>query len=218
MSSSIALKFDQPVSGVAWSDFCRQHAITFSPNTIGQSTFYHGGVCRVEIALGERGSVERGPDGRPNWSTARPPETFTTMYVSSFFGQNLSAIGALVREIAAEFPCEVCAAPELENTVVDLPHAYEPRDNYDETEILPTDDEGAWTRDGDTLTTKVSAGIATIRQDGELAALEVDGVLRGNFRKVSSAMAFAGRCNWDWWRGPTPGTPEDNETISPVFR
>lgn len=48
MSSAVYISFPSMVEINAWKAFCEDHGIDFSPNTVGQNTFYQN---QVQISL-----------------------------------------------------------------------------------------------------------------------------------------------------------------------
>jgi hypothetical protein len=193
--------FDAPVAIDEWAQFCEKNLITFSPNTVGQNTFYsQSGTGQVEISLNEEGSVDKTATGY-RWETARPPLQFTGLTVSSYHGCNYAEIGNIARNIASVFPCLVSSSPELAHEIVDLDHKFDITD-YDDC-YLSTDFPEAWTRVGDTMTARVDGGLAKLDL-GEKVVFSLYGIKRATFRDVNTAIAYAGRCNWDWWYGDRP--------------
>lgn len=200
MSSGINLKFDREIPITDWEHFCEQHSIVYSPNTCGQNVFYVNGHRWVQISLREQGSVSR-TNHTILWETARPPMTFTGMYVSSFHGSNLEMIGNVVRNIADTFPCQVSADPELAHTIVMYDHIFDITDHVSDNEYLSTDFIENWTQDQTGYHVNTEYGHATVVLDGTKYRFLLDGVLRGTFRDINTAIAFAGRCTWNWWNG-----------------
>lgn len=52
MSSAATIAFDRDSTGVhggEWSDFCAEHEIVHSPNTVGGTVYYFGGLAGVEV-------------------------------------------------------------------------------------------------------------------------------------------------------------------------
>ncbi len=132
-----------------------------------------------------------------------PPARFVQISIGSFFGEGYEATGVVARAVAARFPCRVSADPELAAQVVSIPRYIHPFD-IDAEEFLSTDAEAGWSRDGETLLARVDAGTASLRSDGGLVVLDVDGVRVACFRSLDEAMLFAGRFSFDWWTGPRP--------------
>jgi hypothetical protein len=198
MSSSLGIVLDAPASIKGWAAFCEANGVVFSPNTVGQNVFYRG---QVEVTLDKEGLVRK-KGGCPNWETAKPPDSFSGITVSSYVGRNLDGIGDLARAVLATFAGHLeSASPELEHAVIDLPRSFE----IEQPEFLEsTDHPDAWALDGRSMSARVAAGDAVIRTDGALPVLEIGGVRRGTFLTLDAAMAFAGRCDWAWWEGPAP--------------
>ncbi len=56
MSSSVTLTFANEIPLDDWTNFCATHKIDYSPDTIGQATFYKG---EAEITVFPEGSLKR---------------------------------------------------------------------------------------------------------------------------------------------------------------
>jgi hypothetical protein len=86
LSSLVTITHEQgtyAVSAASWAEFCGEHAITFSPHTVGRNTFYANGV---EITFGEPdyGEPPRLDDGGIDWSAITPPhETAYRLWFST---------------------------------------------------------------------------------------------------------------------------------------
>lgn len=120
MSSSIYVTFDEDegVSGEAWAEFCRDHAIRYSPQTVGQSTFYAG---EVEICFGRDGTEPVKVDApghfdgwRYDWDTAKPPDYAERVTFSTFhYGSAMPQVAVLARAFWLRFGGRVSADEEL---------------------------------------------------------------------------------------------------------
>jgi len=115
MSSAIYLKFAEPVKLAEWLSFCQEHEIIYSPNTVGQNVFYHGGMGGTEITFGKSNfkDLPRLPSGSIDFSKATPCETASKINVSTFFMGSLSGVAKVAKEITARWPCEFECDPEL---------------------------------------------------------------------------------------------------------
>lgn len=208
MSSSAYLNFIEAISLSEWSDFCEENEIRFSPNTMGQSTFYLGST---QIGAQPYGTVDEDERGYPIWSTARPPEFISQMTVGTFFHGDLNSVGITINAIASRFKCTASCDPELAHLLVDVPQTHE----IDElNDFISTDFPAAWMFQGDTYTAPVQAGLARITKAGDNWSVELSGVKRGTFIDLNHAFAFAGRASWDWWYGPRPDEPTDTKTLT----
>jgi hypothetical protein len=99
MSHAAYFDFDEPVTLGDWSAFCQEHAIEYSPNTVGQNVFYAGDI---EVHFGgydEQGSLEYNVSGSPKWETAKPPEKATHITVSTFWGGNIRGVAGLAASL-----------------------------------------------------------------------------------------------------------------------
>jgi hypothetical protein len=208
MSSSAYLKFKQDISLDDWSVFCEDNAIRYSPNTMGQSTFYQGST---QISAKPDGTVDDDERGYPVWSTAKPPAFISQMTVGTFFHGDLDSVGSTINSIASRFACTASSSPELSHLIVDVPQTHE----IDElNDFISTDFPAAWSFKGDAYTASVPAGLATITKAGEHWAVDISGVKRGTFIDLNHAFAFAGRASWDWWYGPRPEEPTDQKVLT----
>lgn len=100
MSHAAYFDFDEPVSLDRWTEFCQDHGLVYSPNTVGQNHYYAGDI---EVMFGyyphEVGTVEEDEDGRPLWDTAKPPEKATQVRVSTFYGGDIGAVAGLAASL-----------------------------------------------------------------------------------------------------------------------
>lgn len=219
MSSDVFFEFDRVVTISEWLDFAASNDITYSPNTVGQSTFYAGAtevrlpggqvfhVSGVSVRLDREGTVADSGSGRIDWSTARPPQTFKRLSVSVGFGSPVAALGELLGALAAWEPATIGCSPELDHFCVEIPRRVE-LEPGERLEIMSTDYPGGWTFAGGEYSARVQSGEAVISPgDAGRWSLSVSGVRRASFRDLDSAFAFAGRCDWDWWEGARPETP-----------
>jgi hypothetical protein len=198
MSSSATLTLINPIKCDEWMAFCESKGISYSPNTVGQSTFYS---ASTEISLSPHGSVRKDASGRPDWSTAKPPEEISKISVSTYFMGDLGPVGEVLNSIAIAFPCTVSSAPELAHLAIELPqtHDIEEIGGYMSTDFVE-----AWTFADGVYEAIVDAGPTKITQAGALWKVEISGVDRGRFIDLNHAFAFAGRAYWNWWYGPRP--------------
>lgn len=116
MSSAAYLTIDRkdydPIPASEWLEFCAQHAIRYSPNTVGQNVFY---ADDVEITFGEYGTISKSPDGRPDFSTARPPDGAYDVTVSTFYDGNLEGVARMAALIWHRWGrATLDAAPEIQ--------------------------------------------------------------------------------------------------------
>ena len=209
MSSSLRLYLDQPADLRDWLTVCRKHKIVYSPNTVGGNVFYRG---RTEIALECDPALATGASV-PMEGREGPPARFVEISIGSFHGTGYSETGEIARAVAKRFACRVSCDPELAAQVVGIPRYIHPWD-IDAKEFLSTDADAGWSRDGDTLLGRVNAGTASLRPDGDLVALDVDGVRVACFRSLDDGMLFAGRFSFDWWTGPSPRPHGDLRKIA----
>lgn len=208
MSSNAYLTFFKPISLNDWYVFCEENGIRYSPNTMGQSTFYQG---TTQISAEPYGTVEEDERGYPIWSTARPPEFLSRMTVGTFWHGDLNSVGTTINAIAARFKCRASCSPELSHLLVDIPQTH----HIDElNDFISTDFPHAWMFQGDAYTASVQAGIARITQAGDNWTLEISGVKRGTFVDLNHAFAFASRASWDWWYGPRPDETTNTQALT----
>lgn len=206
MSSTAYLTFIEPIAIDDWMAFCFANEIAFRPNVYGQSTFQS---ASTQISASPDGSVQTDADGRPDWSTARPPAQIIKMNVGTFFMGDLTSVGDVLQKIADAFPCTASSAPELAHLLVKVPQTHE----IDElNDFMSTDFVAGWTFADGIYKATVEAGDATISQDAKLWKVEISGVDRGRFIDLNHAFAFASRADWDWWGGPRPS--EQTETLA----
>ncbi|TLX15986.1 hypothetical protein [Rhizobium sp. MHM7A] len=198
MSSAAYLKFKEEIPLTEWAAFCEEHSIRYSPNTVGQATFYGGST---EISVTPQGSVERDERNRPIWSTAQPPAFISRMTVGTFYQGDLGSVGSTINAIASRFPCTASCDPELAYLLVNVPQTHEIDEMND---FISTDFVEAWTFLDDAYTLSVPAGDARVTKSGENWAVELSGIKRGTFIDLNHAFAFAGRASWNWWYGPRP--------------
>lgn len=203
MSSSVTLIFSNEIPLDDWVEFCREFEIGYSPNTIGQSTFYGGST---EITLSPDGTVDKDEKGRPIWETARPPKSITKAYVSTYLYGDLGSVGRVINEIASRFPCTASGAPELDHLILDIPQTFE---IYENGEFNSTDFVEGWKFAEGSYTVAVQAGDARVTPAGENWVVELSSVKRGTFVDLNQAFAFAGRADWNWWYGDRPVEKED---------
>jgi hypothetical protein len=188
--------------------FCKREGISYSPNTIGQSTFYAGST---EISLSPKGRVVTDKNGRPDWSTARPPEQIMKISVSTYFMGDLDPVGAVMNSIAAAFPCTATSAPELAHLIIEIPQTH---DIEEAGEFMATDFKEGWMFVDEAFLAEVDAGSARITQADAFWKVEISGVDRGRFVDLNHAFAFAGRAYWEWWRGPRPEVMPERRGLS----
>lgn len=198
MSSNIFIKFKDVVPLADWLEFCRQHDIEYSPNTVGQETFYKGSS---QLSVRPYGTLSSDRDGRPKWETARPPEMITHLDASTYFAGDLESLAEVAEAVITAFPCSVEYSPELGHLLVNCPISYEIAEPND---IVSTDFPEAWEKSNDEYSAEVRAGRAIISPDEQNWKLEISGVKRGTFTDLDSAFAFASRAYWDFWLGPRP--------------
>lgn len=117
MSSAVYISFPSMVEIDAWMTFCEDHDIQFSPNTVGQNTFYQN---QVQISLKGQGTLPKLPStGRYDFDNAKPPQRFDEVTVSSFYGSNLDAIASLAKAINAKWDGKFTADEELATLMSD---------------------------------------------------------------------------------------------------
>ena len=208
MSSSAYIKLTEPLSLDDWWKFCEENAIRYSPNTMGQSTFYQGST---QISAKPNGTVDEDERGYPVWSTATPPAFFSHMTVGTFLYGDLNSVGTVINAIASQFSCTASCDPELSHLLVDIPQTH---DIDEQNDFISTDFPEAWTFQGDVYTASVQAGLAIIAKAEKGWAVEISGVKRGTFIDLNHAFAFAGRATWDWWYGPRPEEATDTKTLT----
>lgn len=113
MSSEVNITLKEVLPIDDWLVFSKKHGIVFSPNTLGQSTFYKN---QVEIALDGRGHLTTDPQtGKRDFENAKPPSSTTGIRVSSFFMSNLSEIAEVAKNIIMEYPCSFECDDELKS-------------------------------------------------------------------------------------------------------
>ncbi|MCV9963677.1 hypothetical protein OIU34_17390 [Pararhizobium sp. BT-229] len=199
MSTYATVSFASPISIDVWMEFAFARDIRFSPNTIGQNTFYGGGA---EISLEGKGSVEEGPDGRIDWSSARPPMSFQSISLKVLHGADIEVFVETVNAVYSELAgVAVTRNVELDSFLVGLPVVH-PIDKHDD--LLPTDMVEGWAFVDGGYEATVQSGNARIGRDGDLWNLHIDGILRAKSRELNDGFAFAGRCDWNWWHGERP--------------
>jgi hypothetical protein len=211
MSSTAYLTFVKPVAIDDWMAFCVANEIVYRPNVYGQSTFQS---ASTQISTSPNGSVQTDVDGRPDWSTARPPAQITKMDVGTFFMGDLTSVGDVLQKIADAFPCTVSSAPELAHLLVKVPqtHEIDELNDFMSTDFMSTDFVAGWAFADGVYNATVEAGDAMVSQDGELWKVEISGVDRGRFIDLNHAFAFASRADWNWWGGLRPA--EQTETLA----
>lgn len=206
MSSAAYLTFIEPVAIADWMAFCFANEIVYRPNVVGQSTFQS---ASTQISASPNGSVQTDVDGRPDWSTARPPAQITKITVGTFFMGDLTSVGDVLQKIADTFSCTASSDPELAHLLVKVPQTHEIDDLND---FMSTDFVAGWAFADGVYNATVEAGDAMISQDGKLWKVEISGIDRGRFTDLNHAFAFASRADWRWWGGPRPA--EQTETLA----
>jgi hypothetical protein len=210
MSILASIYFTSPVSIDAWMKIAFARDIRFSPNTIGQSTFYGGGA---EVSLDGEGTVERRPDGSIDWASAKPPLSFSEISLKLLHGADVDTFVETVKSVYHELSgVSVSRDVELESFLVDLPIIC-PIEEYDD--LLPTDMVEGWVFANGGYEAKVKSGNARIARDGDLWSLHIEGILRAKVRELNDAFAFAGRCDWRYWHGERPEQPKPKQAALP---
>ena len=102
MSSAICITFDEAdaISGEDWAAFCAEHAVTYSPQTVGRNVFYAGDV---EVTFGDAQPAAEGPPGYAG------SVTFSTYHL----GAAMPDVATLARAFWLRFGGSVSADPEL---------------------------------------------------------------------------------------------------------
>jgi hypothetical protein len=100
VSSAVYLSFKKSVPLKEWHKFCPKYDIVYSPNTIGQNTFYYAGHGGVQIKFGESNFEDLPMIGdMVNFSKATPFPEASEIVVSSFIGENLDKIAFISKKI-----------------------------------------------------------------------------------------------------------------------
>ncbi|MCS4089737.1 hypothetical protein [Rhizobium sp. BK176] len=210
MSIVASVYFAVPVSIDDWMKLAFARDIRYSPNTVGQSTFYGGGA---EVSLAGNGTVGRRPDGSFDWMSAKPPLSFSKVSLTLMRGADVNTYVETVKAVYHELSgAHVTSDVELESFLVDLP-IVSPIDKYDA--LLPTDVVEGWAFVDDGYEAKVQSGTARIARDGDLWSLHVEGILRAKVRELNDGFAFAGRCDWRYWHGERPEQPKQKQAALP---
>lgn len=113
MSSAVYLTFDEPVPLDEWLVFCDAYDVAYSPHTVGRNAFYRD---QVELTFGDaaRDDLPLLPDGRLDFSAARPPEAAGRITISSYWMTHLPEVAAVARAVLARWPrCSWSCDPEL---------------------------------------------------------------------------------------------------------
>jgi hypothetical protein len=114
VSSCIYVTFDEDegVTGEAWTEFCREHGIRYSPQTVGQNVFYAGDV---EIHFGAKDGTAPTlrPGGGYDWDTAKPPDYAEEITFRTVYGHALERLAELARTFWLQFGGAVCAEETL---------------------------------------------------------------------------------------------------------
>lgn len=116
MSTAVYVTFKDTVTMDVFRPFANENKFLFSPNTVGQNTFY---CDQVEISVCGNGTLPEGDDGRPDFDSATPPESFSSMTVSSYQGCNYDAIVSVATSIIQQFPCSFDCDPEIQQQLED---------------------------------------------------------------------------------------------------
>lgn len=199
-----------PVSIDHWMKLAFERDFRFSPQTIGQNTFYGGGA---EITLGGEGTVERRADGSYDWMSAKPPLSFSRMTMTLRHGADIATFVETVKTVYDALEgVTVTRDVELESFLVDLP-LVSAIDKYDD--LRPTDMVEGWAFVDEGYEAAVQSGHARIASDGDLWSLHIDGVLRAKVRELNDGFAFAGRCDWRYWHGDMPAEPRPKQAALP---
>jgi hypothetical protein len=185
--------------------------IRFSPNTIGQNTFYGGGA---EITLEGKGSVEEAANGTINWSSARPPMSFRSVSLKVLHGADIETFVDTVNSVYSKFESiAVNRDVELDSFLVDLPILY-PIEKGDD--LLPTDMVEGWAFVDSGYVASVQSGQAQVIRNDDLWCLHIDGILRAKTRELNDIFALAGRCDWNWWQGERPERKQPQAMLTGV--
>ncbi|MBY3433253.1 hypothetical protein HFN89_03625 [Rhizobium laguerreae] len=199
MSIVATVDFAAPVKIEDWMTFAFARDIRFSPQTVGQNTFYGGGA---EIRLDGEGTVKEAPDGRYDWASVKPPLSFSRISLKLLHGAGVETFVETIKAVYTDLGgLNVTRDVEMESFLVDLP-LVSPIDKYDD--LRPTDMVEGWVFVGDAYEAVVQSGTARIARDGDFWSLHVDGILRAKVRELNDGFAFAGRCDWRYWHGDSP--------------
>lgn len=106
MSSAVYIDPKKPIKLEDWLEFCKEHSIEYSPNTIGRNVFYWKGLGGVQIVF-----------GKVEFENNTPPTTASKIIVSSFFGQNLLEIAQVFSYIAKRWSISWVADPEVKKAI-----------------------------------------------------------------------------------------------------
>lgn len=114
MSSAATITIDEddePVGLEDWLKLCRRVGLVYRENVSTQNVFYMGDV---EVAFGDRGTVQRSASGHPDWSTAKPPSEARRIRVGTYWmGESIPQVSALAVMIARKFGGRLEANPEI---------------------------------------------------------------------------------------------------------
>lgn len=127
MSSAAYIKLDpDPDEGPSitlaeWEEFCAEHEIVHSPNTVGGNVYYQGGHSGVQITFGHsrRGVHEHVAAARGG--IEKPPDEARKIVVETFsvyVGGNIGPVVPLALAIWQKWGGELSADVEIRNLIV----------------------------------------------------------------------------------------------------